>query len=90
MISNFYVYETEEGINVVFVLKKEYDQDDLKGVWCSTNFCEIRGDPYKSATYKLMTSVLYELNMKLGESEDFLNLSGLLKKNRAEAKKPMQ
>lgn len=38
----------------------------MEGIWCSTNLCEIRGDPYKSATYRLMTSVLYEMKIKLG------------------------
>ena len=41
------------------------------GVWCSTNFVEIRGDPAKSVSYKLQTSVLYELNM-LNESNQEL------------------
>ena len=55
----------------MFTLKKctlfatlEYNDEDMKGVWCSTNLCEIRGDPTKSVTYKLQTSILYEIGIK--------------------------
>ena len=50
----------------ILIFLVEYNDETMKGIWSSTNFCEIRGDPLKSATYKLMTSILYELNIKLG------------------------
>ncbi len=70
-MANFYVSETEEGLNLSFFVKKSNlslntaynNEEQMNGVWCSSNFIEVRGDPYKSVAYKLQTSILYELNV---------------------------
>lgn len=44
----------------VWILDKlGFDEDGSSGIWNSSNIANISGDPTKSITYKITTSVIY-------------------------------
>jgi len=40
-----------------------FKDEDGEGVWNSTNVANISGDPTKSITYKVTTSIIYQLSI---------------------------
>jgi hypothetical protein len=50
-------------------------------VWSSSNYVEIRGDPAKSASYKVQTTVLYEFNILNEKTQELMEVYGSVKKH---------
>ena len=48
---------------VAICLCLDYNDDHIRGTISTTNLCEIRGDPAKSITYKLISTMNYFLHI---------------------------
>lgn len=66
-ISNFFVEENQEEFSFAYYVQKsillvlwvEFKEDECEGIWNSTNIANIAGDPSKSISYKVSTSIIY-------------------------------
>ena len=63
----FLFKKMKKSLILLFIFKRvnylkevEYD-DEWKGIWNSTSITEIKGDPTKSISYKITTSIIYEI-----------------------------
>lgn len=60
--------------NVVFVASK------CSGIICTSNQMEIKGDHLKNFSFRLKTSMVYELNIHNGGKQNQIELYGSLKR----------
>lgn len=70
-----------------FLCTEEYLSEDSEskdangeGIWNSTNIANISGDHTKSITYKVTSSVIYQINSLETESEPY-SISGNLRRS---------
>ena len=66
---------------VRFMAITDYNDPECSGLWSSSNFVEIRGDPSKSVSYKVQTAVLYELNMLNEKTNEEMEVNDSVKKH---------